>query len=358
MSKEKISLLKELTESSGVCGYEQDVREILKKHLKGHAEVEQDRMGSIIFKKKGTSENPKIMIPAHMDEVGFMVNFITDEGFLRVVPLGYWPDQVLLAQKVVIKSSKDDVIGVIGSKSLFSLTEEEEKKVILKKDIFIDVGASSKKEVEEDFGIKPGDPIIPVSEFTEMKNKKYLLAKAWDDRVGCALLIDIIKELNEIKHPNTVYGVGTVQEEVGRRGGVTSTWVVNPDVGIVAEPGIANDVPEVRPDEVIARLGQGPEITVIDEKMIPNTKLRDLMVNIAKKKNIPIQFQSLIVGKTDGSRMQLHARGVPCIYMGVPTRYVHSHAGIINIDDYENTLKLIVETIKVLDEKTVKSLIP
>lgn len=358
MNKERTDLLRELSEASGVPGYEQEIREILKKHLKGLADVEQDKMGSIIFKKKGAHESPRIMIPGHMDEVGFMVKFITDDGFIRFIPLGGWFDQVLLAQKVVIKSSKGDVIGVIGSKPPHILTEEERKKIVVQKDMFIDVGASSKKEAEEDFGIKPGDPIIPVCPFLEMKNKKNLLAKAWDDRVGCALFVDIIKELKGVKHPNTVYGVGTVQEEVGTRGAATSVWAVNPDVAIVAEAGIANDVPGVKPDEIIGKLGQGPAITIIDSGMIPNTKLRDLMADIAEKKKIPFQFQSLIVGATDGRPIHLHMKGVPCIYIGVPARYVHTHAGIINIDDYENTLKLIIETIKVLDEKTAKGLIP
>ncbi|MFH1824582.1 MAG: M42 family metallopeptidase [Candidatus Firestonebacteria bacterium] len=358
MNKERLQLLKELTEIGGVSGYETEVKNVLKKHLKGLADISYDKIGSIIFKKEGDSASPKIMIPGHMDEVGFMVRFITDDGFIKFLPLGGWFAQVILSQRVIIKSSKGDYTGIVGSKPPHILTEEEKKKVVEIKDMFIDVGASSKKEVEEDFGIKPGDPIVPFSEFKEMGNKKNLLAKAWDDRVGCALFIDVIKELQKTKHPNTVYGVGTVQEEVGLRGARTSSWVVEPDVAIIAEVGLATDVPGVKQEEVVGKLGKGPQITILDAGMIPNLKLRDLVVDIAKKKKIPFQFTSVNRGATDGGVIHLHTRGVPCIYIGVPTRYIHSQAGIINTDDYENTLKLILETVKVLDEKKVKELIP
>jgi endoglucanase len=358
MNKERLQLLRELTEVSGVSGYETEVKNVLKKYLKGLADVTYDKIGSIVFRKEGESSTPKVMIPGHMDEIGFMVRFITDDGFIKFWPLGGWFDQVLLSQKVVIKSSKGDIIGIIGSKPPHILTEEERKKVIEIKDMFIDIGASSKKEVEEDFGIKPGDPIIPFSEFKEMWNKKCLLAKAWDDRVGCALFVEVIKELQKVKHPNTVYGVGTVQEEVGLRGARTSSWVVEPDVAIIAEVGIASDVPGAKPEEICGKLGKGPQIAIYDAGMIPNLKLRDLVVDIAKKKKIPFQFTSLNRGATDGGVIHIHTKGVPCVYIGVPTRYIHSHAGIINIDDYENTLKLIVETVKVLDKKKVEELIP
>ncbi|OGS22140.1 MAG: peptidase M28 [Elusimicrobia bacterium RIFOXYA2_FULL_39_19] len=360
MEKARIEFLKELTEASGVSGFELEIKNILKKHLKGLAEVEEDKLGSVIFKKQGASSGPKIMIPGHMDEVGFMVKSITEKGFIKFIPLGGWMPQVVLAQQVVIKSSKGDVTGVVGSKPPHLSTEEERRanKGIEMKDLFIDVSASSRKEVEDDFGIKPGDPIIPVCAFTQMKNRDYYLAKAFDNRIGCALFVEIIKALQNEKHPNTVYGVGTVQEETGLSGAKTSSWVVNPDVAIVAEISIAADVPGMENEDGILKMGQGPSICLIDRGMIPNLKLRNLVIETAKKHNIPFQYGAMTGGTTDGTAVYVHTKGVPCIYIGVPMRYAHSPAGIINMKDYENTLKLMLELIKVLDENKVRELVP
>lgn len=355
MNEKRLNLLKELTQANGVSGCEQEVRDILKGHLKGFAEVTQDNIGSIIFKKEGTSKNPKIMIAGHMDEIGFMVRSITDDGFIRFLPLGGWFEQVILAHRVIIKSTKGNIIGIVGSKPLHILTEEERKRPPKIKDMFIDVGAFSKKEAE-DFGIKPGDPVIPVSEFTEMKNKNNLLSKAWDDRLGCAMFVEVIKELQKEKHPNTVYGVGTVQEETGLRGAKTSSWVVNPDAAIIAEDGVANDTPGTNPDDVSGRLRKGPRVVVYDRSMIPNIKLRDLVVEVAKKNRIPFQYSYSEGGGTDGGMIHIHGRGVPCIYIGVPARYIHTHTGIINKDDFDNTLRLMVALVKVLDENEVKKI--
>ena len=293
-----------------------------------------------------------------MDEIGFMVKYITDDGFIKFLPLGGWFDQVMLSQRVTVKTSKGEIIGIVGSRPPHILSAEERKKVVEKKDMFIDVGASSKKEAEEVFGIKPGDPIMPVCPFAKMKNPKLLLGKAWDDRVGCALFVDVIKDLKKTKHPNTVYGVGTVQEEVGLRGARTSVNAVAPDVCLVADVGIAGDIPGAKPEEVISKLGKGPVINVYDGGMIPNLKLRDLAIETARKHKIPCQVSSLEGGATDGSPIHLHNKGVPTLYLGVPTRYIHSHAGILHADDYDNTVKLITEMVKVLDAKAVKNLLP
>ncbi len=357
MRKESIELLKELTEASGVSGYETEIKELLKKQLKGRAVVENDRLGSIIFKKEGAAKEPRIMIPGHMDEIGFMVKHITDDGFIRFLPLGGWYDGVILSQRVIIKTCKGDVPGIVGSKPPHIMGAEEIKKMVEKKDMFIDVGALTKAEAEEEFGIRPGDPVIPDSKFQILKNGKTILAKALDDRAGCALFVEVIKALKDIKHPNTVYGVGTVQEEVGLRGARTSANVVDPDVCLIAEVGIAADVPGVSQDQMPGKLGKGPFIKILDAGMIPNTRLRDLAVSTAKKHKIPYQFASLPGGATDGGVIHFHSRGVPSLVIGVPTRYIHSHASIIHLDDYENSVKLLLELVKVLDKRTVASLI-
>ena len=237
-------LLKEITEASGVPGYEGDVRAIMRRALEGVAVVEQDKMGSFIGKRVGSSERPRVMLAGHMDEIGFMVSLVTKEGFVRFVPLGGWWDQVLLGHRVLIKTAKGDVLGMLGAKPPHLLDAKEREKVLEKKDMYIDVGACSEEEARE-MGIHPGDPIIPLSELTVMANPRFYLTKALDNRVGCALALQAVRQLAHDGHPNTVYAVGTVQEEVGLRVAKTSAHAINPDVGLVLEVDIAGDVPGI-----------------------------------------------------------------------------------------------------------------
>lgn len=349
---ETLKMLKELTDASGVPGFEREVREVIRKYVEPYAKVETDHLGSIVAKKQGTSSSPRIMLSGHMDEIGFMVKYITEKGFIKFTPLGGWFDQVLLAQRVIVKTRKGDIPGVIGSKPPHILDPEARKKVVERKDMFIDIGASSAEEAKE-WGVRPGDPIVPVSEFTVMKNPDLLMAKAWDDRLGCAFFIDVIKALANADHPNTVYGVGTVQEEVGLRGAKTSAHLVDPDICFALEVGIAGDVPGVEKTEAQEELGKGPVILVYDRTLIPNARLRDLVVDTAEENGIPYQFDAMEGGGTDAGMVHLHEEGVPSLVIGVPTRYIHSHAGIINRKDYENAVKLMTAVIRKLDKDTV-----
>jgi endoglucanase len=357
MNQSTLAMLKELTEAHGVPGFEEEIQAVIKKHLPPRTKIEYDRLGSIVCRKEGTRPEPRIMIPGHMDEIGFMVKLITDQGFVKFAPLGGWPDQVVLSQRVLIRGSKGDVPGLIGSKPPHLMTPEERTKLVKKDDMFIDVGAKDKKEVTEKLGIRIGDPIAPESPFGTLKDKDLLVAKAWDDRVGCALFIEVLKALQKEKHPNTVYGVGTVQEEVGTRGAQTCADVVNPDICIVVESGIAADVPGIKPEETQGKLGGGPLIYALDAGMIGHRRLRDFMAGIAEKKKIPYQFSLLEGGATDGRPIHLHARGVPCVFIGVPIRYIHCHAGIMNAGDFDRTVELLVETVKKLDAKAVKEIV-
>jgi putative aminopeptidase FrvX len=355
MADSTLELLRELTEAPGISGYEQEVREIIRRHLQDITTIEQDRLGSIVCRKNGKAEKPRIMLAGHMDEIGFIVKLVTDEGFIKFSPLGGWWGHVMLAQRVVIKTQKGDVIGLIGSKPPHVLSEEERKKLQEPKDMYIDVGATSSAEIKK-LGIRPGDPIVPICPFTVLGTGKAYLAKAFDDRAGCALFIEVIKSLVRERHPNTVYGVGTVQEEVGLRGARTSSWVVEPDVGLTMEVGVAGDVPDVKKDEAQGRLGYGPVIVIRDGSMVPNLRLRDLFVNTAEKMKIPFQFDMLERGGTDSGAIHLHRRGVPNLVIAVPTRHIHSHAGILYRDDFDYAVKLIAAVIQRLDAKTVASL--
>lgn len=350
-----MELLRELTEAPGISGYEQVVREIIRKHLQDITVIEQDRLGSIVCRKKGEAEKPRIMLAGHMDEIGFIVKLITDEGFVKFSPVGGWWGHVMLAQRVVIKTRKGDVIGLIGSKPPHILSEEERKKLQEPKDMYIDVGTSSSDEAKE-LGVCPGDPIVPICPFTILGTGKTYLAKAFDDRVGCALFIEVIRRLSKEKHPNTVYGVGTVQEEVGLRGARTSSWVVEPDVGLTMEVGVAGDVPDVKKEDAQGKLGKGPIIVIRDGSMLPNLRLRDLFVDTAEEHKIPYQFDILERGGTDSGAIHLHRQGVPNLVIAVPTRHIHSHAGIINREDFDHAVRLVMAVVNKLDETMVAKL--
>jgi len=349
-------LLQELTDAHGVSGHESVIRAVIRRYVDSLGTVTQDKIGSLICVQSAQDKNgPKVMLAGHMDEIGFMVRHITDEGFLRFVPLGGWFDQVLLGQRVVVKTHKGDVIGVIGSKPPHLLPQDERNKVVEKKTMYIDVGATSKAEAEE-AGVRVGDPVVPDSKFAVMANPKMYLAKAFDDRVGCALMVQVLQAFAGEPHPNTLCGAATVMEEVGLRGATTSVDVVDPDVALILESDIAGDVPGIKPEESAVKLGKGPTLIVFDARMIPNLKLRDLVVETAKELDIPLQFSALEGGATDGAAIHLHKSGVPTVVLGVPARHIHSHTSIIHRDDYDNALKLLVALVKKLDAATVAGL--
>lgn len=352
MSDPTIELLKELTEVNGIPGYEAPVREIARKYLDPLGELSQDKTGSLICKVEGSSESPKVMLAGHMDEIGFMVKHITKEGFLYFLPLGGWFDQVLLGQRVVIRTRQGEVVGVIGAKPPHLLPADERNKIVKKKEMYIDIGASSKEEVEA-AGVRPGDPIIPRADFVPLANGKTYMSKAFDDRVGVALVIAGLKELKNADHPNTVFGAATVQEEVGLRGATTSVRAIDPDVAIVLESDIAGDVPGIKPEESVVKLGQGPTVLIYDARMIPNLKLRDFLLDTAAEIDVPVQVSYVEGGATDGAAIHLHSTGVPTVVIGVAARHIHSDSSIIHRDDFDTAVKLLVEVVKRLNKETV-----
>ena len=211
------SLLKELTETHGVPGYESPIRAVVRKYMEPFGELSQDKIGSVICEKKGDSAAPREMLAGHMDEIGFMVRQITKDGFIKFLPLGGWFDQVLLGQRVLLKTAKGDVTGGIGAKPPHLLTAEERQKVVARKDMYIDIGATSEAEVQE-ASVQLGDPIVPRADFQILANGKTYLSKAFDDRVGVALMVSALQALKARPHPNTVFATATVMEEVGYAG--------------------------------------------------------------------------------------------------------------------------------------------
>ena len=354
---EVMDWLKDISEVPGPSGFERRVKDLMIRRLDGACTVLEDKIGSVIFKKQGLPQGPSIMLAAHMDEIGFLVKTVTKEGFLKFVPLGGWWEQVMLGQRVTVMSPRGDIPGVIGSKPPHVLSAEERKKSVTKKEMYIDIGAVDKKDAEERMGVTPGVPVVPFTPFTPMANPDFLMGKAWDDRVGCAVLTDVMQQLKNIEHPNTVFGVGTVQEEVGCRGAKTSADVIGPQVAIAVDTCIAGDTPGMSEDQASAKLGGGVAVCIYDASLIPHVKLRDFVLATAREAEIPFQLEFSEGGGTDGGRIHLHAQGVPSIVLSVPTRYIHSHNGIISRKDYESTVRLIVELVKRLDETKVQDLL-
>lgn len=349
-----LTFLKELTDAHGVPGHEDAVAKVMAKYLKGVGEISKDRLGSFVCEKTGDAKGPKVMLAGHLDEVGFMVRSITKEGFVKFLPLGGWWGHVVLGQRLIIKTRQGDIVGVVGSKPPHELRDEDRKKVLEIKDMYLDVGAASGWDVAKKLDIRPGDSIVPDTPFTVMANPDLLLAKAWDNRIGCAIAAETARRLVRQKHPNRLFAVATVQEEVGLRGAKTVSSKVRPDVGIALDVGIAHDTPGTEGDE---KLGGGPLLVIYDATSIPNRRLRDLVVDTAHKLRIPLQFEAVERGGTDAGRIHLSGEGVPTLSMGVAARYIHSHVSIISRRDYEATVDLMVAVVKRLDRRTVESLV-
>lgn len=352
-----LTWLKKISTVPGVSGFEQPVKELMVEKLGHMTEVSYDKIGSVIFAKKGTGAEPKIMLASHMDEIGFMVKTITKDGYIRFTTLGGWWEQVMLGQRVTVTTSKGNIPGVVGSKPPHILTPEERKKVVKRREMFIDIGAVDENEAKTRFGVRPGDPIAPYSEFTVMANEKYLMAKAWDNRIGCAIVAEVLEKLKNEMHANTVYGVGTVQEEVGLRGAQTSANVINPDIAFAVDTCVAGDTPGVTDDLASSKLGKGVAIAIFDASMIPHTKLRNFVIDIAEKNNIPYQLEFTEGGGTDAGKIHVHNQGVPSLVLSIPTRYIHSHNSIIHRDDYEAAVRLLVTIIKNLDVNQYRELL-
>lgn len=348
-----VKLLKVLCDANGISGHEKNIRKLMEReflNVVSKEDITYDGLGSIVARKNGTGAEPKIMIAGHMDEIGMIVTKITDEGFLKFQTIGGWWSQVMLAQQYTVTTQDGKLYeGVIGSKPPHLLSPDDLKVPAKIDDMFLDIGVKDKAEAEG-LGIKVGDMICPKIEFRPLANPDYLLGKALDNRLGCAIVIEVLKRLKEEGHPNAVYGVGTVQEEVGLRGARTTANLIAPDICFALDVGIAKDTPGT---DMTVKIGSGPAILVYDGALIGHVALREKVMAIAKEENIPYQLDYLKRGGTDAGAVHLSHSGVPSMSFCIPTRYIHSHTSIIHKDDYENAVKLITAVIKKLDRKTV-----
>lgn len=377
MEAQALAFLKSLSESFGPSGFEREPVSLVKAYVQPFAdEISSDKLGSLHFSARGKSGRPLIILPGHVDEVGFIISGVNGHGFLTFNTIGGWFDQVLLGQRVKIRGARGMVRGVIAAKPPHILPPEERAKVVLKDKMFIDIGCSNEKEAR-DMGVRIGDPVVPDSDFYTIEKNVYrrpegsdksaeekpsgtariACGKAFDDRAGAFVAAEVVRRLKQerIDHPNTVIGAATVQEEVGLRGARTSAHVVQPDVCITLEVDIAGDVPGIEAHEAPTKMGFGPAILTYDASMIPNQGLKEFLIRLAEECRIPFQLSQMKGGGTDGGAIHIANAGCPSIVLTIPTRHIHSHVAMLSLEDVDNAVTLVVEAVKRLDKTTVDS---
>ena len=350
-------LMEELTNAPGPSGFEGPVREIVVRELgELNAAIEYDGLGSVIATLPGSSDGPRIMVTAHLDEVGLMVQYVRADGFIRVKTLGGWLRQALPDQRWIIVGDDGPVLAISGLRTVHVTPASERDQVWPLEQIFLDVGAQSAEEVEA-MGIRPGDPIAPWSPFTVLPNGRYA-AKGWDDRVGIAVMLEAARRISEqgIALPNRVAWVATVQEEIGLRGAQTSVRIADPDLGISIEAGVSADYPGSRPEQAQERLGAGAGMFLLDSSMIPNQKLADFFFQVAEEEGLDLQGDVLTGYGEDGAEIQRYDTGRPSVNITVPTRYLHAHTGIIQRSDFDQAVDLLIAVLMRLDAPTVERL--
>ncbi|MFC3883269.1 M42 family metallopeptidase [Bacillus songklensis] len=353
MNQDTMKLFQTLTELPGAPGNEHAVRAFMRSELSKYAdEITQDGLGSIFGIKVGDEKGPTVMVAGHMDEVGFMVTSITEKGLIRFQTLGGWWSQVLLAQRVQIMTDNDPIVGVIASIPPHLLEEAQRNKPMDIKNMLIDVGADDKEDAKR-MGIKPGQQIVPICPFTPMANEKKILAKAWDNRYGCGLAIELLKEVKGETLPNILYSGATVQEEVGLRGAQSAANMINPDIFYALDASPANDMSGDK--HAFGQLGKGTLLRIFDRTMVTHRGMREFVLDMAETHNIPYQY-FVSQGGTDAGRVHVSNEGVPSAVIGICSRYIHTHASMIHIDDYAAAKELLIRLVKASDKTTVDTI--
>jgi putative aminopeptidase FrvX len=350
-----VGLLQRLSDAAGPPGAEEPVRAIMVGEMKPLASepIRYDGMGSVIA-QQGTT-GPRIMIDAHMDELGGMVRRVNANGFLTMQMLGGWLDQALVDQRWIILGSKGPVHAITGIRDIHIVAPEERTRVFPRDQLYLDIGARDAKEAAA-MGVSPGDPVVPDSPFTVLNGSKNYLGKGWDDRIGCAVLVEAMRRTATMPHANQLFYVATTQEEVGLRGARTAAQVVKPDIGIAIEGGITGDAPGARPEETQVKLGAGPGMFLYDSSTIANRKMVAFTRKTAAAKGLPLQADLVQGYGDDSAEMQTLNGGTPTINLVVPVRYTHSHNGIVNRQDFDQVVDLVVAMLVQMDAETVRQL--
>jgi putative aminopeptidase FrvX len=350
-------LMRRLTEAPAPSAFEEEVRRIVTEEYDAlGASLEYDGLGSVHAVLPGNGDGPRIMVTAHMDEVGLMVQTVTADGYLRVKNLGGFLGHAFPDQRWTILGRDGPVMAVSGLPTVHVTRGSDRTQVWSVDRVFLDVGATSRAEVEA-MGIRLGDGVAPWSPFEILANDRYA-AKSWDDRVGLSVMIAAARRIRDegIDLPGDVVWVATTQEEVGLRGAQTAVDFADPDLGISVEAGVSADYPGVGPTQAQERLGGGPGIFLLDSSMIPNRKLRDFFFRVAEESGLPLQPDVLTGYGEDGAEIQRYDSGRPSVNMTVPTRYLHSHTGIIQRSDFDQAVELLIQVLRRLDRETVREI--
>ncbi|ANU12678.1 Glutamyl aminopeptidase [Planococcus halocryophilus Or1] len=353
MNSETREMFKTLTELPGAPGNEHAVRKFMRQELEKYSDrLIQDNLGSVFGVKDCQEDGPRIMVAGHMDEVGFMVTQITDNGMLRFQPLGGWWNQVMLATRVDIITNEKTIPGVIGSIPPHLLSEELRSKPMEIKNMLIDIGADNKDDALA-LGIRPGQQIVPFSPFTPMANDKKIMAKAWDNRYGCGLAIELLKELKDEKLPNQLFSGATVMEEVGLRGAQTAATMIQPDLFFALDASPANDATGDKNE--FGQLGKGTLLRILDKSMVTHRGMREFILDTAETHHIPYQY-FVSQGGTDAGRVHTTNEGIPSSVIGICSRYIHTSASIIHTDDYAAAKELLTKLVKATDRTTLETI--
>lgn len=331
------NFLELLSNACGIAGREDEVCALMVEMLQPTVdEIRQDKLGNVIGIKRGRKGTPTLMLAAHMDEIGLMVKNITKDGFIQFSKIGGIDDRILVSQKVLIHMDKGSITGVIGSKPPHILKEDERKRVMEADELFIDIGANDKEDVQK-MGVRVGDTVSFDVKFARVGGN-CVVGKAFDDRVGCAALVEIMRNVSLIDC--TVYAVGTIQEEVGARGAAISAFGLYPDVALAIDATVAGDVPNVSEVAAPAKMRNGPCLTVADLGLITHPKVLRWLVDTAEEMRVPYQLETGMHGSTDAARIALTREGVPSGVLSIPVRYIHSSSSLLSLNDVENAVKL------------------
>ena len=329
-------LLEKLSNASGVSGREKEIRQVIRDELSSHVdELYTDTIGNLFAVKNGDEDGPKVMVAAHMDEVGLYIDSIDSNGFVKFRKIGGIDDRVLLSQRILMGESKSP--GVIGVKPTHLKKPDEQGKVVDSDSMFIDVGATSKDEAGK--AAKVDDTAIFATKFAQSGD--IIKGKALDNRIGCAVLIELLKK----GCPFTLHGVFTVQEELGLRGARIAAYALNPDFGFALDTTTAGDTPTKRDVSPCTNMGAGPAITIMDGSVVSDKRLVNLLVDTAKKQGIPYQYKRTITGGTDSGAIHRVRAGVPSVTVSVPVRYIHAPVSMARLSDYQNTVELMYKTL-------------
>ncbi len=354
MEQKTKELFKTLTEFPSAPGFERELRAYTKSLMSQYTnEFVQDRLGSLFGVLRGNEEGPKVMVAGHFDEVGFMTSGITETGMVTFRPIGGWWSQAVLSQRLQIITPDGPITGVVGSTPTHLLSEAQRSKPVELSTMYLDIGADNRAEAES-WGIKPGMQIVPICEFTPLKNEKKIMAKAWDNRYGVGLSIELLEALHKEKLPNILYSGATVQEELGLRGARTAANLIQPDIFFALDCSAANDMTGDKSQ--FGHIGKGALLRILDPGMLTHRGMVEYVQDTAETNKIKYQY-FISPGGTDAGQVHLSGIGVPSTVIGICARYIHTSSSIIHTDDYDAAKELIIKLVRGLDRTTMNTII-